>query len=146
MMGCAEAHRRKPMEPLKVVVDRAKWYRGKTATDSYLLSPANQKMCCLGFASLAAGNTDKEIFGKRRLFEVVRPFLADHCVSFNPEGVSVILGQMMNLNDVPNGTNARFIAAEETSNLTSLTPEQREATLIALGKKIGLDMSFTGDK
>ena len=45
--------------PLKVIVQRSKWFRGKD--DSALLRKADGLMCCLGFACLGAKYTKKEI-------------------------------------------------------------------------------------
>ena len=39
--------------PLKI--DRRTWLRGEGASQSFLLREADGKMCCLGFACLAAG-------------------------------------------------------------------------------------------
>ena len=44
----------------KLIIDRKTWFRGKGATDSYLLNMDGMK-CCLGFYSLSCGHTKKSI-------------------------------------------------------------------------------------
>lgn len=47
---------------MKFTIDRKKWLREASET-SYLLSPRNGKMCCLGFYAKACGYSDEEIEG-----------------------------------------------------------------------------------
>jgi hypothetical protein len=44
---------------MKLTIDRKKWLRG--TGDSFLLSPRDGKMCCLGFYALACGLTENDI-------------------------------------------------------------------------------------
>jgi hypothetical protein len=46
----------------KLVIDRAKWLRGKD--DSYLLRPTDGKMCCLGFYAESCGFSLDDLSGK----------------------------------------------------------------------------------
>jgi hypothetical protein len=49
----------------KLVIDRAKWLRGKDAlNDSYLLRPDDGKMCCLGFYAESCGFSLDDLYGK----------------------------------------------------------------------------------
>ena len=45
---------------LKVIVDRTKWFRGHGIENSQLLR-SDGRMCCLGFACLAAGLSPEQI-------------------------------------------------------------------------------------
>lgn len=36
----------------KLIIDRSRWLRGEGCDASYLLRPADNKMCCLGFDML----------------------------------------------------------------------------------------------
>lgn len=46
---------------LKVTIDRQLWIRGASNNNSYLLRDSDNKMCCLGFACVAAGIPKKDI-------------------------------------------------------------------------------------
>jgi hypothetical protein len=48
---------------LKFTVDRKRWLRGEGERNSLLLRESDGKMCCLGFACLAAGHTESDIRG-----------------------------------------------------------------------------------
>ena len=58
--------------PTKFVVDRSKWLRGEGFQDSFLLRPADDKQCCIGFLAGACGFTKEHILGTRGLSCVVR--------------------------------------------------------------------------
>lgn len=59
--------------PEKFTITRSKWHRG-SITNSYLLQPdsVGDKMCCVGFFSLACGATPEEILGRKVLQSVDR--------------------------------------------------------------------------
>lgn len=44
----------------ELIIDRAKWFRGKGAYHSRLLT-SDGKMCCLGFECMARGYTEQQI-------------------------------------------------------------------------------------
>lgn len=47
---------------MQLVIDRKTWLRGES--NSALLRPSDQKMCCVGFYCLALGLTREQILGK----------------------------------------------------------------------------------
>lgn len=40
---------------MKLIIDRSRWARGDNGNGTYLSSPHNDKMCCLGFLGKACG-------------------------------------------------------------------------------------------
>ena len=55
------------MEPLKTLtISESRWLRGIGDEDSYLKSPTEDKLCCLGFCALAAGYPINEITSIRQ--------------------------------------------------------------------------------
>ncbi len=47
--------------PLEVIIDRKRWYRGKGGKASSLLRYDDRKMCCLGFDAIACGAKPSDI-------------------------------------------------------------------------------------
>lgn len=108
---------------LKVVVDRRTWGRGDPS-NSALLSSTTGKMCCLGFACLAAGLT-KEQIKDRRVPSHIRDLLPAALNKLVSAGGldSTVANLMMYENDRGN-------------------PECREAKLIELGCEAGIEFEF----
>ena len=100
---------------LNVIVNRETWLRGEGSDKSFLLRPADGKMCCMGFAE-SVRNPLSDILGAR---EVVR---ADY-----PNHVNC-LSDIYQINDNP-----------------TLSDHEREQRLIGLGPIIGINFSFTGN-
>lgn len=50
---------------MKLIIDRKRWLRGEGPGPSRLLREEDNKMCCLGFYSLAKGATEAQIYGLR---------------------------------------------------------------------------------
>lgn len=118
---------------LKVVVKRDMWLRGEGGEESYLLREEDERMCCLGFAALAAGFTPDQI---RRIR--------------TPRDIGYLKPQ----NPLIKATTTydAFTEARSSTNLTcdlmqlnddeGMEPEERERQVIELGKKIGIEFTF----
>jgi len=59
---------------MKLEIDRTKWLRGEGSDASRLLRPSDGKMCCLGFACLAAGYAPVNIENKSTVKQVTDMF------------------------------------------------------------------------
>jgi hypothetical protein len=121
---------------LKVEVDRNRWYRGKGGKFSRLLTTENTKygtikdpgyeripkedagkMCCLGFACLAAGMEEKDIQGM-------------------PLPSSVVSSPLKIL---PHKDEMQFVYYNDCE---SLSESEREAKLKACGLHVGIEFTF----
>jgi hypothetical protein len=133
---------------LKVVIDREKWYRGKSGAGSRLLvrsdDPARDgKMCCLGFAALAAGFTEDEIRGygtpaHLNLRDEIHPAFKGLTDESDRRACSEVCTDMMSIND-------RFHYDWHGDPFAPPSPEEdklREAELIRLAGQIGMDFEF----
>ena len=119
---------------LKVVVERSKWYRGKTDEHSRLLL-SDGTMCCLGFACKAARLKDEQIS------EVAFPCMLT-------AGGLYDLGRDFKLpvvlNKLVDGIHNSNICSEigRTNDNPSISDQVRESTLIRLGKQAGIAFTF----
>lgn len=110
---------------LKVIVDRQRWYRGHGAAVSRLLIvyPSHKedigKMCCLGFACLAAGLKPEQIAGKGVPTDISGPL---------PKAFEAVTDGYCGLV----GTNDRH----------GMDEELRERDIKRLGLQVGLDFEF----
>lgn len=108
------------MRTLTVVVDRSRWLRGEGEALSRLLRIHDSKMCCLGFACLAAGHLEKDIidiatpYGIKTRTPVLLPNYNLHWA-----------GEAMSVNDD-----------------VQITESHREASITELLASIGIAMSF----
>lgn len=57
-------------KPKQFTIDRKKWLRGEGSAGSALLRVSDNKMCCLGFYSLALGCTEKDILNIGEMCDV----------------------------------------------------------------------------
>ena len=115
------------MKLTKVVVKRSKWLRGNPVR-SVLLNESG-RMCCLGFACLAAG------VPKTAIEEVEMPAGIDR--ELPPSLDKLIREDYGRGYDTPISTQ---LAA--TNDSFTLQPKEREAQIKALGVKAGIDFSF----
>lgn len=110
---------------LTVIVDRTKWLRGEGSRASKLLREQDGKMCCMGFASLAAGYTEDQIKGNAEINHlqddmgklVIKP------------GFKKIFKNTQTVGDLYN--------ANDRDDY-----DTREADIIRLGATVGLNFSF----
>lgn len=110
----------------KVIIDRKRWLHAET--NSQLLRKSDGKMCCLGFACLALGFSEEDIAG--------------HSTPLHTKKVIPGLS-IKNINN-------EYIDTRTTSYLmwtndyTGMSDTEREARIIELGKKAGLEFEFVG--
>lgn len=110
---------------MKVVVDRARWLRGEGGDDSKLLRRMDGKMCCMGFACIAAGAEPEDIKGLTTVGQV-DPFALDWSGA-NCRGMNG-LDDLYSLNDS-----------------YGLSDDDREQRIVAAGNRVGLQFEFTGE-
>lgn len=136
---------------LQVTVDRSKWLQGEGEEDSYLYRPDDGKMCCLGFVGLAAGLSE-EIMA-----DVSTPsgLITDQCITI-PESMSGLVDmskeeEYQNFNSKICGNlmtaNDEYLEYDYDKAEQVVDPDflpKKEATLIELGKQIGIEFSFIG--
>jgi hypothetical protein len=125
------------MEALKVVVKRSEW-NGKVVDKwverSKLLDIHGQR-CCLGFACKAAGVPDEKIFGKQAVHLLNEiPDSLKGLVEFVGLGTKVAF-RLMGVND-----NSAESSMQVLPKFDVLS--EKEAYLIAEGRKAGLDFEF----
>lgn len=105
---------------LKVTIDRSRWLRGEGPARSFLLREEDGKMCCLGFACIAAGCAPEELAGEKTPGELGnRNGLPGYF------GMRPVYGDAMELND-------SIVMAEDV----------REASLTKLLSRVGIELEF----
>jgi len=111
---------------MKVRVDRQRWLRGDL--NSFLLRESDKKMCCLGFAALAAGATKDEINGLTSPANIptILPDLVTKDYDDSDYFDNKIADQLMLVNDTESITN----------------DSEREAKIIELGNEVGIQFEF----
>ena len=116
-----------PEEPLEVVIDRAKWHRGKGGPGSKLIT-FDGKMCCLGFDALACGLKHDDIN-----------------LRCDPAGTGFGIPGLVDITDAPLWSaedRKQFMDSEvcremmEINDSESTTDEEREAALIESAAKV----------
>lgn len=119
---------------LKVIIDRTKWLRGEGNDKSRLLRPSDGKMCCIGFACLAAGIPKSAIEDRAEvglLFgnpSMPIPESLKLLYSRRPSGLGEESGVCHNLYEV--------------NDLKDYNDESREADIVNMGKDAGIAFSF----
>jgi hypothetical protein len=109
---------------LEFTVDRTRWLRGEGSERSSLFRPEDGKMCCLGFACLAAGHTEEDIADVSSPNGIAMKPPAFQCLL--PHHNSPEVGDVMEVND-----------GEDTD-------EGREAFITERLAKIGMRVTFVG--
>lgn len=103
---------------MKLVIDRAKWYRGQGSGDSALLL-GDGTMCCLGFYAKALGAADRDILGViDPKGPSVREVFPDWCYYANVpvpsrKRVSDDILALVEINDDPNHEKTREVRIKE---------------------------------
>lgn len=121
---------------LHVEISRAKWHRGQGSLDSRLLISTNGlgnkgKMCCLGFASLAAKLTPDQIAN------IPYPYYLGEAL---PKSLSKLVQPTDDGDGRYNSPICGRIAA--TNDNVNLTDDQREAELTKLAAEADLAFTF----
>jgi hypothetical protein len=119
------------MESVKsFTIDRATWLHGEGSEDSYLIRSRDSKKCCLGFYLENCG------LPKEYLTDRMSPMgwdaemharTPDWLFNGNKLRVSDACQLLMNTNDAPTDP-----------------PSEKEASIIAGFKAVGIEVSFTG--
>jgi hypothetical protein len=143
---------------LNVIVERSKWYRGQGSDGSALLIAYEMKggqnvgrMCCLGFACLAAGLAVGDIAGKpcpSNVLKEWRDFGNTHDLD------EKLPAPLMNLVTIDDGfigdsdlcqrmTETNDAPAGDTAGEDSIADDaEREERLIELGREAGINFTF----
>jgi hypothetical protein len=107
------------MKPIKVIVDRKTWYRGKGYSMSFLLRQDGQR-CCIGFLGKTLGLKDHEMRDRATLYDCKHETTSDfdyaHCDTLKD--------------------------AYDTNDSKDFTEKQREGQLKKLGKAMGVRFEF----
>jgi hypothetical protein len=114
---------------MQFTIERAKWLRGET--DSWLLRPKDQKMCCLGFFCLAAGIERDRIWMKTTPQVLCRD---EEQIPHELQGLVDSMGKPTN--------SALCTSLIEVNDDNSITDEEREQGIIRLFAKIGHEVTF----
>lgn len=109
---------------MDLTIVRSKWLHNEPYTDSRLHRSSDGKMCCLGFYSLACGNTVEEISNLSDPVEV------DEWKGANTKEYIKVYGGLMATNDSANW------------DYEEITDEQREERIIELFKNLGVNVTF----
>lgn len=112
---------------LKFTVDRKRWLRGEGEPRSRLLRSSDGKMCCLGFACLAAGHTEDEI----------RDVATPSGLAYRRDGRCLL----------PNYNTPQMCSAMEWNDYPGqceLSEARREAIIAERLAEIGLEVTFEG--
>lgn len=112
-------------ELTEVVIDRAKWYRGKGPQYSRLLR-VDGMMCCIGFACLARGNTPQRILNR-----------------LSP--VSASRGGAINLSGLLGGDGFNTAECADMMSINDdmeISDAERESELIPLAQQAGFKFTF----
>lgn len=130
---------------MKLEIDRAKWLRGEL--DSKLLRERDQKMCCLGFYSLACGLTKDNIL---EYCEPNQPFenAKNLRVPTDMKGLVETETEECELADGSFRTDTYYSITGISQQLmrvnddVNLTDAQREARITQLFAEIAVEVSF----
>lgn len=120
-----------PTKP-KFVIDRKRWYRGKGDSESRLLVPGTQKMCCLGQVARQCGLKPKNIRDVSSPANV-STVLHDQFPKWLL-GICVLDAKTI---DSPACTNAMAVNDDP-----EITDKDRERQLKAIFKKHGATLTF----
>lgn len=118
---------------LEVVIDRTKWLRGEGGFRSSLLRESDSKMCCIGFACLAAGMSEEMIVERSTMASIRHhPALCDQI----PDSLAGLFA--------PDGPweNSTCEALYARNDEIDLAEAEREARIISGGAKAGLEFKF----
>ncbi len=121
---------------IPLTIDRRTWLRGEGPDLSYLLRPADRKMCCLGAAALAAGATTEDILGTRN-----PPQVGNSKGRFPVPALCVPIANCYDLDG--NELASTFVLqAMELNDHLNLPDAEREAALIPVLAKLGFAAEF----
>lgn len=113
---------------MKLVIEREKWLRGDEYS-SYLLRETDQKMCCLGFYSLACGLTQNQIRGLRGLTTVA--YMEEEL----PEGLKWLVNARKDNSE-------QALSLMEANDSEMWDDEERERVIAAKFAEYGVEVEF----
>jgi len=117
---------------VKVTVRRNKWLRGENYDVTRLLRPSDGKMCCLGFACLALGETEDSIL------DVSHPVTVSER---HQRSVGNLTSFINNDWEHPKPVDE----AMRINDLKDLDDKERETEITKLLAQVGLDMEFVDE-
>ncbi len=114
---------------MKFTIDRSKWIRGEGWHNTCLYRPKDDKLCCLGFFSLACGLTKEDIANKKapRDIEDKLHLYPDWALEVDLYDQGTFLNYIIDVND-------------ELSKYIS--EEDREKELTNLFSNLGIEVEF----
>lgn len=118
----------------KLVIDRARWFRGKGADDSRLLRSCDGRMCCLGIYLEACGVPSDALENTPYPSTYrLRPFI--------PAEAQWLLAR-----DSRNPTSSDAIDLATTNDRTSIKARTREERIRAMFAKHDVEVVFVGGR
>ena len=108
---------------LEVTVKRSQWLRGEGGMASFLLRGSDGKMCCMGFAALAAGATPSDIVGRKTV---------------NGKNTYTMTAQVPAIHATGDDLKALY----DNNDNTFLSQAKRETNITIEGLKIGIKFTF----
>jgi hypothetical protein len=111
-------------------IDRATWLHGEGSDDSYLLRPADGKMCCLGHYLKAVGIEEEAITS------------VDTPSNLPVEVLNEIPSWLLHENRIHVSSECQYLMKDNDD--TTDSRNEKEANIIAGFKEVGIDVSFTG--
>lgn len=106
---------------LKFTVWRERWLRGERSAQSFLLRSSDGRMCCLGFACLAAGYKESDIR------DISAPRMIDH--DQHTVAADLLL-------------KPRIADAMEINDCLSIDDMERERRLTTVLASLGIEITF----
>jgi hypothetical protein len=114
---------------LKVIVDRERWLRGEGSNASALYRE-DGKMCCMGFAAIAAGYKKSDLLGLKSI----------HSLEIATRQRVIVAPENCSITEDENNLKYHPLYVQNDAGLT--TDAEKEETLIRMGKKVGIEFSF----
>lgn len=115
----------------KFKVERSRWLRGEGYHESYLLRPADNKMCCLGFLGKACGVSEERMRGVQTPTDVSNG-------NDYPSALSNMLPDLV----APGSIKVAEFVLMDINDTPQITDEQREILLSKIFNLIGLTVEF----
>lgn len=113
---------------LDVVIDRKTWNRGGGKNNGILRNESTGKMCCLGFACIAAGYSESEING-----------FGDVDMPYSGRNISTVEGLLDLDNILPNNIHGYLVDSNDND---CIDDKIREQEIIEQGKRAEINFTF----
>jgi hypothetical protein len=122
---------------MNVIIDREKWYRGKSK-DSFLVR-SDGNMCCMGMVASQLGMSAQAMLNYAWLyFDMEVPKILQPLVMTNS---NPLIQNLVSINDVPNGHTCYALQHYGISDL-KITDTSRELALTRAFAGIGITVEF----